>query len=262
MSHQGIRRGPFLLAAALMVLAAQIAGAAPNPLDQIRASGSLKVGTEGTYAPFTFHDASNALTGFDVEIARAIASRLGVKAEFVESKWDGLIAGLDAKRYDVVINEVTITDARKAKYDFSDVYIVSKAALVVRADNTSVKTFADLKGKKAGESLTSNWAELARSYGAEVVQVDGFNQAVDLVLAGRVDATLNDSLSYLDFKKQKPDAALKAVDFLKNANLQAVLLRKGNPELLSAINKAIADIKADGTYLAISKKYFNEDVSQ
>jgi L-cystine transport system substrate-binding protein len=90
----------------------------PTQLDQIKSAGTLKLGTEGTYARFTFHDASNALTGFDVEIARAIASRLGVKAEFVEGKWDGLIAGLDAKRYDVVINEVTVTDARKAKYDF------------------------------------------------------------------------------------------------------------------------------------------------
>ena len=250
-----------------MVLAAILgvagtASAQTSLLDQIKAAGALKVGTEGTYAPFTFHDASNALTGFDVEIARAIAARLGVKAEFVEGKWDGLIAGLDAKRYDVVINEVTITAARKAKYDFSSVYIVSKAALVVRSDNTSLKSFADLKGKKAGESLTSNFAQLARSYGADVVQVDGFNQAIDLLLAGRVDATINDSLSYLDFKKQRPDARVKAVDFQSDADQQAVLLRKGNAELLTAINKAIADIEADGTYLAISKKYFNEDVSR
>lgn len=238
------------------------ATAAPNLLEQIKSAGVLKIGTEGTYAPFTFHDASNALTGFDVEIARALASRLGVKAEFVEGKWDGLIAGLDAGRYDVVINEVTITSARRAKYDFSDVYIVSKAALVVRSDNTTLKTFADLKGKKVAESLTSNFAQLARSFGADVVPVDGFNQAVDLLLSGRVDATINDSLSFLDFKKQKPGAPLQAVDFQKDADLQGVLLRKGNPELLRAIDKALADIKADGTYLTISRRYFNEDVSR
>ncbi|TIP64227.1 transporter substrate-binding domain-containing protein, partial [Mesorhizobium sp.] len=109
-------------------------------LDQIKQAGVFKVGTEGTYAPFTYHDASGALVGFDVEIAKVIAERLGVKAEFLEGKWDGLIAGLDAKRYDAVINQVGITEERKAKYDFSDPYIASKAVLIVRGDNTDIKS--------------------------------------------------------------------------------------------------------------------------
>ncbi len=249
------------VALAVSILGTLGASASPSLLDQVKSAGVIKVGTEGTYAPFTFHDSSNALTGFDVEISRAIAAKLGVKAEFVEGKWDGLIAGLDARRYDVVINEVTITDARKAKYDFSQPYIVSKAALVVRDDNSSIKGFADLKGRKDAQSLTSNYAQLARDDGAEVVAVDGFNQAVDLLLSRRVDATINDSLSFLDFKKQRPEAPLRVAAYLPGADRQAVLVRKGNPELLAAIDKAISDIKADGTYLAISKEYFNEDVS-
>src|SRR6202008_4976916 len=106
----------------------------------IKSAGVFKIGTEGTYAPFTYHNDSGKLVGFDVEIGEAIAAKLGVKPEFVEGKWDGLIAGLDAKRYDAVINEVAITDARKVKYDFSDPYIVSHAALIVRSDNTSIKS--------------------------------------------------------------------------------------------------------------------------
>ncbi|MFT3850247.1 MAG: amino acid ABC transporter substrate-binding protein [Propionivibrio sp.] len=235
---------------------------AQSGFDQIRSAGVIKVGTEGTYPPFTFHDASGALTGFDVEIAQDIARRLGVKAEFVEGKWDGLIAGLDARRYDAVINEVTITGERQAKYDFSTPYIVSKAVLLVRADNASIKSFDDLKGKKSAHTLTSNWAQLATKYGAELVGTDGFNQSLDLVLAGRADATINDSLSYLDFKKRKPDAPVKVAVTLANAEYQGVLIRKGNPELLAAINKALEDAKADGTYLSISKKYFGEDVSR
>jgi len=234
---------------------------AQSGLDQVRAAGVLKVGTEGTYAPFTFHDASGALTGFDVEIARAIASRIGVKAEFVEGKWDGLIAGLDAQRYDAVINEVSITPARQVKYDFSAPYIVSKTVLVVRSDNTSIKVVTDLKGKKAAESLTSNFGQLAQKYGAVLVATDGFNQSADLVQAGRADATFNDSLSFLDFKKHRPDAKLKVAATDPSSDASGVIIRKGNPELLAAINHALAQIKADGTYQRISHKYFGEDVS-
>jgi cystine transport system substrate-binding protein len=259
-----INRKHLLVPVVVALLLSVVSGLAAEStaLDQIKAAGVLKVGTEGTYPPFTFHDASGTLVGFDVEIAQEIAKRLGVKVQFVEGKWDGLIAGLDAKRYDTVINEVAITDARKAKYDFSTPYIVSKAALIVRDENSSIKTFADLKGKKAGESLTSNYGKLAADSGATVVGVDGFNQAVDLLLAGRVDATINDSLSFLDFKKQKPNAKLKIAATQDGADLQGALIRKGNPELLAAINKALSDAKADGSYLKISLKYFGADVSK
>ena len=151
-----------IVAGTLQVLAVTSGHAGAN-LDQIKQAGTIKVGTEGTYAPFTYHDDSGALVGFDVEIAKAIGDKLGVKVEFLEGKWDGLIAGLDANRYDAVINEVGITDARKAKYDFSDPYIASKAVLIVRGDNTDIKTFADLKGKKAAQSLTSNFGKLAET---------------------------------------------------------------------------------------------------
>lgn len=248
-----------ILATLFVIIAATVS--AQSLLDQIKAAGVLKIGTEGTYAPFSFHDSSNNLTGFDVEIAREAAKRIGVTAVFVEGKWDGLIAGLDAKRYDVVVNEVTITEARKAKYDFSTPYIVSKAVLIIRSNNSTIKSFADLKGKKAAQSLTSNFGQLARDKGAEVVAVDGFNQGIDLLLSGRADVVINDSLSYLDFMKQKHTSKLKVVDTLESAEKQAILVRKGNPELVAALDKALADMKADGTYLKISRKYFGEDVS-
>lgn len=238
---------------------------AADELAQIKAAGVFKIGTEGTYAPFTFHDASDKLTGFDVEIGTAIAQRLGVKPQFVEGKWDGLIAGLDVNRYDAVINEVAVTDARKAKYDFSDPYITSHAALIVRSDNTTIKNFDDLKGKKSANTLTSNFGKIAAAHGAEVIPVQGFNESIDLLTSGRVDATVNDSLSFLDFKKHKPDAKVKiaALDTSSDSSdKSAVLIRKGNPELLAAIDKALADIKKDGTYAKISQKYFGKDVSK
>ncbi|USB34224.1 amino acid ABC transporter substrate-binding protein [Paenibacillus sp. YPG26] len=235
---------------------------AQTALEAIKASGKLRIGTEGTYAPFTYHDKDGKLTGFDVEIAQEVSKRIGVEPEFVETQWDSLIAGLDAKRFDTVFNEVSITDERKEKYDFSDPYIVSKAVLIVPEDNTDIKTFADLKGKKAGQSLTSNLTQIAKDNGAEIVSTEGFNQAIDLLTAKRIDATVNDGLSYLDLKKQKPDAPIKVVDTSTDASNSAALFNKGADDLVAAVNKALADMKSDGTYLKISEKYFGEDVSK
>ncbi|MBP2561496.1 cystine transport system substrate-binding protein [Neorhizobium galegae] len=251
-----------IVAAALIQVAALTPSLAGENLAAIKSAGVFKIGTEGTYAPFTFHDASGKLAGFDVEIGQAVAAKLGVKAEFIEGKWDGLIAGLDAKRYDTVINQVGITEARKQKYDFSDPYIASKAVLIVRQDNGDIKGFADLKGKKSAQSLTSNFGKIAEQAGAELVGTDGFDQSIQLVLTRRADATINDSLSFLDFKKQKPDAPVKIAAQQDNADYSGIIIRKGEPELLGAINKALSEIKADGTYQKISDKYFGQDVSK
>lgn len=91
---------------------------------------------------------------------------------------------------------------------------------------------------------------------------DGFDQSIQLVLTHRADATINDSLSFLDFKKHKPDAPVKIVAQENDADYSGAIIRKQEPELLDAINKALADIKADGTYKKISDKYFGQDVSK
>ncbi|BCH31333.1 amino acid ABC transporter substrate-binding protein [Mesorhizobium sp. L-8-10] len=251
-----------LLAAAAIQALAILPGHAGSNLDEIKSAGVLRIGTEGTYAPFTYHDQSGALVGFDVEIGREVAKRLGVKAEFLEGKWDGLIAGLDANRYDTVINQVGITEARKQKYDFSEPYIASKAVLIVRGDNDAIKDFADLKGKKSAQSLSSNFGKIAEASGAELVGTDGFDQSIQLVLNGRADATINDSLSFYDFKKQKPDADVKIAAQQENADYSGIIIRKGEPELLAAINEALKVIKDDGTYQKIADKYFGQDVSK
>lgn len=233
-----------------------------NLLDQVKSAGTIKIGTEGTYAPFTYHDKDGKLTGFDIEVANAVANRLGVKPEYVETQWDGMFAGLDAKRFDMIANEVGIRPDRQEKYDFSDPYIVSKAVLIVNKDNTTIKSFADLKGKKAAQSLTSNLTDIAKQNGAEIVGVEGFNPAIDMLVSKRVDATVNDGLSYLDLLKQKPDLPLKKVDEQADGAKNGLMFRKDNKELVDAVNKALTDIKSDGTYLKISEKYFGADVSK
>lgn len=156
-----------------------------------------------------------------MEIGEAVAAKLGVKPEFVEGKWDGLIAGLDSKRYDAVINQVGITEERQKKFNFSNPYIVSKVVLIVNDKDDTIKDFADLKGKKSAQSLTSNYGKLAKEAGAELVATDGFDQSIQLVLTGRADATLNDSLSFLDFKKHQPKAPVKVVAEKENADASA-----------------------------------------
>lgn len=250
-----------LLATAIQLSVAHAAWA-QDDLAKIKSAGVFKVGTEGTFPPFTYHNKSGDLVGFDVDISREIAKRLGVKAEFVEGKWDGLVAGLDANRYDAVVNQVSITPERQAKYDFSVAYITPKAVLIVNENNNDIHDFADLKGKKSAHTLTSNYAQVARENGAEVVGTDGFDQSIALVSQGRADATINSNLSFLDFKKHKPDAPVKIVAERADAEQEAVLIRKGNPELREAINQAIAQIKSDGTYQRISNEYFGADVSK
>ena len=174
------------------------------------ADGPLKIGTEGTYAPFTFHDkASNKLTGYDIEVADAVAKKLGRKVEYSETTFDSIFAGLAAKRYDVVANQISVTPARQAKYAFSQPYTVSTGVVVTRADDSSVRSASDIRGKKSAQSATSNWAEAARNAGAKVDAVEGFSQAVTLLKQRRVDITINDNLAVLDYLKSSGDTGVK-----------------------------------------------------
>ena len=229
-------------------------------LANIKDDGKLLVGTEGTYPPFTFHDTSGNLTGFDVEVATEVAKRLGVKPEFKETQWDAMFAGLDAKRFDMVANQVGIRPDRQEKYDFSDPYITSAGVLIAHKDNDKVKAFEDIKGLNAAQSLTSNYADMAKKYGANIVGVEGFQQAVELLAQKRVDVTINDKLSFLDFKKQKPDAPIQVVATADDASSSGLMFRKKSDTLVDEVNKALKEMVDDGTYKKISEKWFGEDV--
>ncbi|MBG9566086.1 MULTISPECIES: amino acid ABC transporter substrate-binding protein [Brevibacillus] len=233
-----------------------------NLLEKVKADGKILIGTEGTYAPFTFHDQSGKLTGYDVEVVTEVAKRIGVEPVFQETQWDAMFAGLDSKRFDVVANQVGIRPDRQEKYDFSNAYTVSTAVLVTHKDNTTVKGFEDIKGLKAAQTLTSNLTDIAKKNGAEIVGVEGFNQAIDLLTSKRVDITINDGLSLLDFLKQKPDTPIKIVAKDPNVAKNGFLFRKGSTELVDAFNKALDDMTKDGTLAKISEKWFGADVSK
>ncbi|MEH7548794.1 MULTISPECIES: amino acid ABC transporter substrate-binding protein [Bacillaceae] len=229
-------------------------------LKKIQDDGKITIGTEGTYPPFTFHDTSGNLTGFDVDLANEVAKRLGVKAEYKETQWDAMFAGLDAKRFDMIANEVGIRPDRQKKYDFSDPYITSAGVLIVNTSNTKVKKFEDIKGLNAAQSLTSNYGDMAKKYGANLVGVEGFQQAVELLTQKRVDVTINDKLTYLDYKKQKPDAPIKIAATANDASSSGFMFRKNSDKLVDEVNKALKEMVDDGTYKKISEKWFGEDV--
>jgi len=222
----------------------------------------LRVGMEGTYAPYTYHDEEGNLTGFEVDVANAIGEKIGYKVEFVETEWDAIFEALKADNFDVVMNQVAITEERQEIYDFSTPYVYTKPVLIVPADNTDITSFEDVAGKKAAEGLTSNFNQIAQSYGAEIVGQDDFALAMECVLSGEADLTINDELTYAYWKTVKNDTASKIVAEAEEVSSSAVLMEKGNEELLEQINKAIEELLAEGKIAEISEKYFSIDVSQ
>lgn len=232
-------------------------------LSQIQSKGEITIAMEGTWSPWTYHDESNALVGFDVEIGQYIADYLGVKAVFVEGEWDGLFAGMDSNRYDMVINGVDITEKRQEKYDFTDPYAYIHTVLVVRNDNEEIHSFDDLQGKKTANSIGSTYMELAESYGATVEGVDSLAETMQMVISGRADATLNAEVSVADYLNEHPDAAIKQVASTEDANLVAIPLRKGDETatLRQAINDALSQMREDGTLQKLSMKYFGIDIT-
>lgn len=223
----------------------------------------LKVGMEGTYAPYTYHDDAGVLTGFEVDVANAIGEKIGYKIEFVEGAWDSLFPALDAGTIDVIMNQVTITEARLETYDFSTPYVYTRPIVIVAADNEDIKSFEDLAGKKAAEGLTSNYNALAQSYGAEIVGQDIFALALELVKGGQADAAVNDELTYAYWQVTTGDYdSTKIAAKSEDATSSAVVIQKGRDELRDAISAAIDELLTDGTIAEISQKYFNIDVSQ
>jgi cystine transport system substrate-binding protein len=232
-------------------------------LSSVLDSGTLTIGTEGTYRPFSFHaDGSGELTGYDVEVARAVADQLGVEAKFEETQWDAIFAGLEAGRFDTIANQVSITPEREESYEFSTPYTFSTGVIVVPEDNTDITSFESLAGKTTAQSLTSNWNTLATESGATVQGVEGWAQSVALVEDGRVDATINDKLTYLDYKKQTGAAGLKIAAETEDRSESAFAFAKGGTALADAVSDALATLSEDGTLATISDTYFGADVSK
>ena len=239
------------------------ASGSQDHLARIKSAGELKVGLEGDWQPFSFHDEKDKLVGYDVEVAQNLAKKLGVKVKIVEGPWDGLFAGMDSGRYDLVINGVDITPERAKTYDFSTPYAYDRTVLITRFDNNDIHSFNDLKGKTTANSIGSTYQEIGEKYGAKVSGVDTLAETLQMVKNKQVQATINASTSFGDYMKHRPDEPLKIAATMGKATEYAIPLKKGadNASLKKAVDNALQEMKNDGTLSKLSVKYFGSDLT-
>ena len=254
-----------ILTAGLIGLTCAAATAhAEDLLDQVKARGTLRIGLEGTFPPFNSKDTKTGeLVGFDVDIAKAVAAKLGVKPEFITTEWSGIIAGLQAGKFDVIVNQVGVTDARKQVLDFSPAYTYSGAELIQRKkDDRQFKSLEDLKGHKLGVGLGTNYMDMAKAVpGIDVKTYPGAPEYLRDLADNRIDAALNDRLMVAYLLKQS-DLPLRAGAMVGTGNPSAIPFKKGNPKFAKAIDDAMKELEADGTFAKISDKWFGIDVTK
>lgn len=227
----------------------------------LQKSGTLTIGLEGTFQPYSYRK-DGKLTGFEVDLGKAVAKKMGLKAKFVPTKFDSLVAGLDTNKFDVVMNNMSETAARKKKYLFSTPYIYSKSQLAVKK-NSSISKITDIKGKKVAETTTSNNATDAKRLGATITPTDSFQQSIDLVSQGRVAGTINSRESFYAYFKQNPKANIKLIDSGDHIASQKIgaIVTKQHPKMQKQISKAIQELRKDSTLKKLSNKYFGGNVT-
>ena len=231
-------------------------------LAAIRENGKLTIAMEGVWQPWTYHDETGALTGFDVEVGTLIAEGLGVEPEFVETAWDGILAGVDSGRFDIACNGVGYTEERAKSYNFSTPYVYTEMVLVVAEDNQEINAIEDLTGKKTANSPNSTYAMRAEAAGAEVTYVDTLGETMEMLQQGRVDATLNDKDSVDSYLAEHPEAKIRIAAVVAGEPV-AVPMQKGEgtESLKAEIDRILEEARQNGKLAELSVKYFGTDLT-
>jgi ABC-type amino acid transport substrate-binding protein len=243
---------------ALTVLAGCSTDSSSNAMDKVIDSGVLRAGIEGAYPPFNSFDSNNELVGFDVDITNAIAEKMGVEVEYVPTPWDTIIGGLTAGKYDIVISSLTITEERAQKVEFTNPYYHTGTQIFAPADTTITST-DDLSGFVVGVTLGTTFEQMALDRGAEVRTYKSDQLAMEDLANGRIDSVITDGPVGLAIVAERGFLILPVGEKISNP-AAGIAVNKGEIELLELVNKALADIQADGTYEEISRKWFGSDI--
>lgn len=230
-----------------------------NSLSKVEESGTLRVGFEGTFPPFNFLDDDNEFAGFDVDIANELAKRLGIETEFISTKWDSLIGGIKADKFDVIIGQMTVTEERKKSVDFTDPYVITGSVLVTREDTNDISVLEDIKGKKVGVGGGTTFEEVANSVeGANVNLYKAVMDYIQDLTNGRLDVIINDQLlmSYNIKEKKLP---IKIASDILNKDEIGMAVKKDSDELVEKLNQELTNMKEDGTYKEIYTKWFDSE---
>ena len=233
-------------------------------LSVVKENGVITIATEGDWSPYTYHDEeTDELVGFDVELGKLIAEKLGVSAEFKETDWDSILAGVQSGVFDLGINGITYTDERAESFNFSDPYLYDQTVLIVLEDNDDINSFEDLNGKVSTNSPGSSYADMGIEYGATVKYINTFAETIQLLQRGDADATINALAVFNDYIREKGDeAGIKIVD-RTDPEKTVIAAQKDDSTntLIEEINKILAELKSDGTLTELSNKYFGYDAT-
>ena len=233
-------------------------------LSVVKENGVITIATEGDWSPYTYHDEeTDELVGFDVELGKLIAEKLGVSAEFKETDWDSILAGVQSGVFDLGINGITYTDERAESFNFSDPYLYDQTVLIVLEDNEDINSFEDLNGKVSTNSPGSSYADMGVEYGATVKYINTFAETIQLLQRGDADATINALAVFNDYIREKGDeAGIKIVD-RTDPEKTVIAAQKDDSTntLIEEINKILAELKSDGTLTELSNKYFGYDAT-
>lgn len=234
-----------------------------DKLESIMDKGKIVIAMEGDWEPWAYRDPSGERLGFDVDLGKEIAKKLGVGAEFVEADWDSIFEGLDQGKYDILLNGVEISEKRKEKYDFSKPYLYVRTGLIARKDDDSIKSFKDLKGKKTEDTPNTVYSSIASYYGAKDSASTDFNEIIKNIESGKTDATINAEVTYTSYMRGHPKANIKLASVTKKTGEIAIPMLKGkqNESFRKAINDAITQLKDEGVLKELSLNYFDTDAT-